>query len=145
VATLFEKLGPPPAEKAPPKEKIEQPIDHLEILLEWLMSRWTKNTITLRDISAYGPYPIRKKEIITNLTQILAARGWLIPTKPRQYNAKRWEIARGPAKNAPVVQPVQLCCRLEAQLKTPILRVRNPKILLDDRTVTPKPYWMTEP
>jgi len=130
VATLFEKLGPPPAEKAPPKEKIEQPIDHLEILLEWLMSRWTKNTITLRDISAYGPYPIRKKEIITNLTQILAARKAL-GNRPR--TSKKRPSSATCAAVLQVRSTTENPNFARAQPQNPTGRPdRNPKTLLDD-------------
>lgn len=94
MTTLFEKLGPPPAEAAPPKEQIKQPVDNLEKILDWLINRWTKDTVTLRDIFAYGPYPARNKEAALSLMQILSTRGWVIPTKSNQYRSKRWKISR---------------------------------------------------
>ena len=89
---------------SPPKEKIEQPLKNLELLLDWLMNRWPKDLVTLRDIQAFGPGSVRDKKVALNLMQILAARGWVTAVKPDRYDMTRWKIARG-STFQPQLQP----------------------------------------
>jgi hypothetical protein len=90
---IAENLDPQPSST---EKAIEHPLKNLELLLNWLMNRWAKNSVTLRDIFAYGPNSLRNKEVALALMQILSARGWVTPTRPHRYDMKRWEIARGP-------------------------------------------------
>ena len=109
---LFDRLraGQPLLTEAtsPPKEKVEQPRKDLELLLGWLMDRWTEDRVTLREIQAFGPNPIRNKEKILSLMQTLTAQGWTTPAKPHRYDMKRWKIARGSTfrpQPQPTIQP----------------------------------------
>ena len=92
---------------SPPKEKVEQPLKNLELLLDWLMNRWTGDRITLREIQAFGPGPVRDKNVALNLMQILSARGWATPLKPHRYDMTRWEIPRGPPPQPPQPRHLQ--------------------------------------
>jgi hypothetical protein len=88
-----------------PKEKVEQPLKNLELLLDWLLNRWPKDLVTLRDIQAFGPGPVRNKDVALTLMQILSARGWVFPAEPHRYDMKRWEIPRKPtAQPQPTIQ-----------------------------------------
>jgi hypothetical protein len=78
-------------------EKAEQPLKNLELLLDWLLHQWPKDLITLRDIQAYGPNPIRDKKVAPKLMRILTKRGWVVALKPHRYDMMRWKIARGTA------------------------------------------------
>ena len=55
-----------------------------EKLLEWLVNYWPKSTITLRDISAFGPRSVRDPKDVMNLTQTLTEFGWLVPVPARR-------------------------------------------------------------
>jgi hypothetical protein len=91
-----------------PKEKAEQPSKNLELLLDWLLHRWPKELVTLRDIQAYGPNAVRDKKVAPNLMHILATRGWVTPVKPHRYDMTRWKIARGSTfqpQPQPTIQP----------------------------------------
>ena len=107
---LFDRLRPGQPllteTTSPPKEEIEKPLKNLELLLGWLMNRWAGDRITLREIQAFGPGPVRDKTVALNLMQILSARGWATPVKPHRYDMKRWEIPRGPT--AQPQPPIQL-------------------------------------
>src|SRR5215471_3615318 len=56
VTTIFERLdrGRP----APKPERRQQTSPQLEILLDWLLNRWDKPTVSARDIYRSGPGPI---------------------------------------------------------------------------------------
>ena len=109
---LFDRLraGQPQLTEttSPPKEKVEQPLKSLELLLGWLLNRWPKDLVTLRDIQAHGPGSVRDKKVALNLMQILAARGWVTAVKPDRYDMTRWKIARGSTfqpQLQPTIQP----------------------------------------
>ena len=84
MSNLFDRLdrGRPPAE-----EKTKQP-DPAQLLLNFLQ-RWTKPTISSRDIRIYGPKSIRNRESAVRSAQILAAQGWLVPLE-----ARVWQVVR---------------------------------------------------
>jgi hypothetical protein len=79
---------PPAHRKSSPSEK----------LLEWLVNYWAKPTITLRDISAYGPRCARDPKDVVSLTEILVQYGWLAPTKAWRRDMKKWRVIREPGK-----------------------------------------------
>jgi hypothetical protein len=96
VVSLFSRLDKNrPTTTTTELEKAEQPLKNLELLLDWLLNRWPKELITLRDIQAYGPGPVRDKKVAPNLMRILAARGWVTTVKPHRYDMMRWKIVRG--------------------------------------------------
>jgi hypothetical protein len=118
VANLFERLGqrqladnaqteqlepeivrkgpqpliPPAHSGSPPSEK----------LLAFLINHWPKNTITLRDISAYGPNSVRDPADAINLITKLAEFGWLVPAAAWRRDQKKWQIIREPSKSTQV-------------------------------------------
>jgi hypothetical protein len=103
VGSLFERLnaGCPPlaAEGTIEHEKSQS----IERLLRWLVNNWRGNTITLRQICLYGPYPLRaEQKAALGLTLGLVERGWLIPLKPRRHDSRAWEI--GPKRHHPQAQ-----------------------------------------
>ena len=76
------------------------------LLLDWLMNRWTKNSVTLRDVLVFGPGCVRDREVALSLMQTLVARRWVAEVKAHRYDMKRWGIARGPiAPQAAQPQP----------------------------------------
>ena len=86
-------------------QPIDRPLKNLELLLGWL-NRWPKDRITLREIQAFGPGPVRDRKVALNLMQTLTERGWVLPTKPRRYDMTRWEIARVARPHPPpTIQP----------------------------------------
>jgi hypothetical protein len=91
---LLERLaGQSPA----PRPTIERAPENRELLmLDWLMNRWPKSSVTLRDIQAYGPGSVRDRKVALNLMDTLVARRWVAEVKPHRHDMKRWGIARGP-------------------------------------------------
>jgi hypothetical protein len=101
VASLFERLAQ--GRPAPVEEKIKPPQNELapaQKLLDWLQ-RWSKPTISMRDIRIYGPRPIRARESAINSAQTLVRHGWLIPTQTHRHDRHVWQIVHktivGPA------------------------------------------------
>src|SRR4051794_8035852 len=122
MATLFDRLRekqPQHLEKEQPAEPeivrrgpqpiVPQPIIPLahhrssptEKLLSWMINYWPKNTLTLRDIRAYGPNCIRDPTDIMSLTNTLAQYGWLTPVPAWRRDMKKWQIVREPDKEIP--------------------------------------------
>ena len=90
MVSLFERLnrgGPSPTKKAqkpPPAQK----------LLDWLQ-RWTKPTLSARDICIYGPNSIRAWESAIDSAEILVKKkGWLVPLTTRRHDMRAWQIVR---------------------------------------------------
>jgi hypothetical protein len=64
-------------------------------LLDWLVYRWPKPTITVREVQIYGPQP-RDGKTAKALVAILAEQKWIIPVEARRRNQREWEIVRRP-------------------------------------------------
>jgi hypothetical protein len=99
MATLFERLG---KGRPPPEEKIKQPRSDLEPaqkLLDFLQ-RWTKKTVSERDIRIYGPGTLRGRESAIKAAEILVKNGWLIPREGPRRRSRAWEIV-----HKPIVRP----------------------------------------
>ena len=100
---LFERLAtmaPPPAEKTqapPPKQK------HLpaQQLLNWLIQRWGKETVWMKDIRQFGPSALRDPKTAIDAAEALVKDGWLVPEPTRRYDAHKWRFVR-----RPVAQPL---------------------------------------
>jgi len=91
MSNLFDRLDrgrPLPAEET-------KRSDPTETLLEWLVKRWTKPTVTARDIHRSAPRVIRDKKMILSSTDALVEQGWLIPTPTWRHDKREWKIARG--------------------------------------------------
>jgi hypothetical protein len=85
------RKGPHP--KVPPANRNSPPS---ELLLDFIVNRWPKPAIRMRDILRLGPGSLRDRKSAMNTAKILAQNGWLKPLKTRQHNEKMWRIVRGP-------------------------------------------------
>jgi hypothetical protein len=65
-----------------------------EKLLDWIVNRWPKPTVSARDICRLGPNSIRNRKSAIDLAKTLEKNGWLTPIKTRQHNMKKWQIVR---------------------------------------------------
>jgi hypothetical protein len=83
---LLQPIVPPANHNSPPIEKC----------LDWLVNRWPKPSVRIRDFLQFGPPAARNRKSATALAESLAAAGWLAPLKTRQHNMKLWRIVRGP-------------------------------------------------
>ena len=74
--TIFDRLnrGRPASPKLEPAKK-----EPAQLLLDWLMQRWPKNTVSRRDISTHGPRPIRNRQSAIDAAETLERYGWLVP------------------------------------------------------------------
>src|SRR5262245_8167143 len=85
---LLQPIVPPTDHRSPPIEKT----------LDWLVNRWPKPAVRVRDILRFGPPAARNRKSAIVLAETLAANGWLAPLPTRQHNEKMWAIVRGPSK-----------------------------------------------
>jgi hypothetical protein len=100
VSSIFERLGKNQPINNPKKERLEPKLNiekfwidkATERLRDWLVNRWTKPTISVREICIFGPHPLRNAKIARSLTEILAEQGWLIPLKGRRLEIREWQI-----------------------------------------------------
>jgi len=82
---LLQPIVPPADYRSPPIEK----------LLDWLVNRWPKPSVRVRDICRFGPNPIRNRMAATAMAETLAEYGWLTPLKTRRIDMREWQIVRG--------------------------------------------------
>jgi hypothetical protein len=83
---LLQPIVPPSDYKSPPIER----------LLDFIVNRWPKPVIRVREICQYGPGCLRDRKSAIALAEVLAANGWLAPLPPtRQHNEKLYRIVRG--------------------------------------------------
>jgi hypothetical protein len=83
-----------PGPKPEPKQQRTSPL--LENLLDWLLTRWTADTVTARDVYRCGPSPLQNDRNTTlSLMETLAKQGWLVPMKTWRRDKREWRIARG--------------------------------------------------
>ena len=98
MQTVFDRLRRP---AAPAEEKAK--VDPAQKLLDWLQ-RWSKPTVTPREIRIYGPKYFRSQERVLSTAEALVRYGWLIPNKPRRRDAREWQVVRRPVIH-PTVEP----------------------------------------
>jgi hypothetical protein len=89
---LLERLAGQPPDPRPTVERA--PKNRELLMLDWLQNRWTKSSVTLRDIQTYGPGSVRNKDVALNLMHTLTTRRWVVAIKPHRYDMKRWGIPR---------------------------------------------------
>jgi hypothetical protein len=78
-------------------EKEPTEADPANELLEWLTRKWPGNTISLREITHYGPGFLQKdRESAYNTAEILVQRGILVPLAPQRRDQRLWHIVRRP-------------------------------------------------
>src|SRR5262245_19420672 len=106
MVNLFKRLDrnrPPPAEK-----KIEQPRKEPEPaqkLLDWLQ-RWSKPTITAREIYVSRHRFVRDKKTTLNLAEVLVEQRRLIPVETHRRDRHKWQIVREPAPATPTAADI---------------------------------------
>jgi hypothetical protein len=86
---LLRPVVPPSDYQAPPVEK----------LLDWLVNRWPKDTVNIKNILQFGPAPLRNRKAARPTAEILEKHGWLTRTKARYYRQREWRIERGPSES----------------------------------------------
>ena len=104
MASLFERLGqlsPPPATKEAEKPLPDQKLRSAQILLDWLIQRWDKDIVWMKDIRQFGPSALRNPKTAIDAAETLIKDGWLIPEPTRRYDAHKWRFVR-----RPVVHPL---------------------------------------
>jgi hypothetical protein len=79
----------------PPSDYKSHPVERL---LDWLVNRWGKPTVSARDIQRFGPNPIRDRNSANAMAEILVEHGWLAPLKTHRYDRREWQIVRGTSK-----------------------------------------------
>jgi hypothetical protein len=82
---LLRPIVPSTDSKSPPIER----------LLDFLVNRWRKPAIRIREICQFGPGSIRDRKSAMALAEILVAHGWLAPNKTRRHDTREWQIIRG--------------------------------------------------
>lgn len=117
MATLFERLSgsqPPPAQIEDKKDhhkrqdRDEDALFAAQQLLDFVMQKWAKPTVSLRDFAVYGPRSLRKRrESVLEAAEILTSRGWLIPQRTARPDRLVWEIHHKPVLK-PTVTPTPL-------------------------------------
>jgi hypothetical protein len=115
VSNLFERLDKGRHSENPEKDRlpgtiprgpllqpIVPPTDHgsptIEKALDWLINRWPKPAVRVRDILRFGPPAARNRKSAIAMAESLVANGWLLPLKTRQHNMKMWQVVRGPSR-----------------------------------------------
>src|SRR5262245_16881535 len=101
MVSLFERLRPPPATEEARKPLPDPKLQSAQILLNWLIQRWDKDIVWMRDIRQFGPSAVRNPETALDAAGILIKDGWLIPEPTRRYDAHKWRFVR-----RPVVHPL---------------------------------------
>jgi len=96
VASIFDRLA---HSRPSPTQKAQKP-EPAQLLLNWLQ-RWSKPTVTAREIRIYGPTSIRDRESVISSVEVLVAHGWLVPHKPPRRDMRQWRIVR----KGPIVHP----------------------------------------
>src|SRR5262245_22324279 len=86
---LLKPIVPPSDQGSAPAEK----------LLDFLVNRWPKPAVRVRDILQFGPPAARNRKSAIALAKTLEASGWLSPVAGlRQHNMKMWQVVRGPSQ-----------------------------------------------
>jgi hypothetical protein len=88
--SVFAKYLDP--EKEPPE------VDPANELLQWLVYRWARPTVTVRNICQFGPRAIRDRESALSLAEALVRTGRLIPVQTHRVDKREWCIIREPIK-----------------------------------------------
>jgi hypothetical protein len=65
-------------------------------LLNWLQHDWQHDLVRLRDLTNYGPGPLRNRKKLIELAAVLVGHGWLTPIKACPRNTYWWRINRAP-------------------------------------------------
>jgi hypothetical protein len=88
MTNLFERLS---KERPTPVKTKTHKDDPAQRLLDFLQ-RWPEPTVCAQNILQFGPNSIRKQKAAHDAIATLVKYGWLVPTKTKQSNWRRWEI-----------------------------------------------------
>ena len=96
---LFERLAR--GRPSPPVEKAQKPLPDPKLqlaqqLLDWLIQRWAKDIVWMKDIRQFGPSALRNPKTAIDAAAILVRDGWLISEPTRRYDAHKWRFVRRP-------------------------------------------------
>jgi hypothetical protein len=72
--SIFERLQASRPALPTTEQEIEHPPRGLELLLGWLTTRWNADLITLREVRAFGPGPLRDEKAYGPELQALSSR-----------------------------------------------------------------------
>ena len=84
MVSLFERLGqlsPPPATKETEKPLPDQKLQQAQILLDWLIQRWDKDIVWMKDIRQFGPSALRNQKTAIDAAETLTKDGWSSPNQ----------------------------------------------------------------
>jgi hypothetical protein len=98
AANLFERLAtiaPPSAKKTQEPLPKEKPLP-AQKLLNWLIQRWDKEIVWMKDIRQFGPSALRNPKTAIDAAAVLVRDGWLISEPTRRYDAHKWRFVRRP-------------------------------------------------
>jgi hypothetical protein len=103
VGNLFERLktAPQPAETTELSQA--RKLQPAQALLTFLQ-RWSKSTVSEREIRIWGPPCLRPKGNANEAAEVLVRNGWLNRRKMRRITERGWEIVRKPILD-PTVAP----------------------------------------
>src|SRR5262249_55087277 len=116
MTNLFERLS----KERPTTTSIRKArqLEDAQKLLDWLM-RWSKDTITARQICIYGPNSLRNQKRALNAAEKLVKNGWLIPLPARKYHHYVWQIVRRPIVDPSITTDSPLALRKPLLHPTP--------------------------
>jgi hypothetical protein len=102
ATTLFDRLAAPAVAKdsTPPhlaNVVIKPPPEYPQSkrFRDWLVGKWPRATITLREAHLFGPRPRDVRTVQAQL-QVLTEQRWVAPIAVRRRNRREWEILRRP-------------------------------------------------
>jgi hypothetical protein len=81
--------------ETPKQKQLAEETSPAQKLLNFLQ-RWPKDTISVREITLFGPSVIRAQRSEINTAEILVRHGWLTPIQSRQRNMRHWQVVRRP-------------------------------------------------
>jgi len=65
-------------------------------MLDWLIQRWDKEIVWMKDIRQFGPSALRNPKTAIDAAGALVKDGWLVPEPTRRYDAHKWRFVRKP-------------------------------------------------
>jgi hypothetical protein len=93
MASIFQRLAK--TRPAPPVEEKTKP-DHAQRMLDWLINKWTRESVSVSDLMTFGPRPRQNAEEALKLASILERQGWLTPKNTPRKDMQHWNIVRRP-------------------------------------------------
>ena len=88
--------GPMLRPEVPPSDNKSPPIERM---IDWLVRRWPRDTVTTKNILQFGPNPLRNRKSARASAEILVKNGWLTPLKTRRYMDVNGELNAGQAQS----------------------------------------------